>query len=143
MGEVAVVTGAAGGIGAAVARRLAAGGARCVLVDRKPEVEHVAASIGGDPIYTMTKHAVIGLVRALAGSLSREGIRISAVCPGLVDTPLTEAARARFQAAGIPMLGADEVAAAIVGLLRDGAPGTELVVSPGKPPTRYFPAALD
>jgi hypothetical protein len=41
------------------------------------------------------------------------------------------------------MLGADEVAAAIVGLLRDGAPGTELVVSPGKPPTRYFPAALD
>lgn len=234
MSEVAVVTGAAGGIGAAVARRLADAGVHCVLVDRKPTVEQVAASIGGeavvgdladpelsermvaatggrldllvlnaginsvdkdpatldldryqavvgvnqhsvvyglraglpvmraqghgsivvtashaalrgvsqDPIYTMTKHAVIGLVRSLAGPLSKEGIRLSAVCPGLVDTPLTQPARDRFQAAGIPMLAADEVAAAIVGLLRDGAPGTELVVDPGKAPTRYVPAPL-
>ncbi|WP_280461931.1 SDR family oxidoreductase [Nocardia carnea] len=95
-----------------------------------------------DPIYTMTKHAVIGLVRALHGSLAREGIRLSAVCPGLVDTPLTAGGRERFRAAGIPMLDADEVAAAVEKLLRDGEPGTELVVSPGKPAVRYTAAPL-
>ncbi|MBE1533132.1 SDR family oxidoreductase [Actinomadura algeriensis] len=90
-----------------------------------------------DPIYTMTKHAVIGLVRALAGPLSREGIRLSAVCPGLVDTPLTAGARDRFRAAGVPMLTAAEVAAAIETTLRDGEPGTELVVRPGRAAVRY------
>ncbi|WP_242424029.1 SDR family oxidoreductase, partial [Frankia sp. EI5c] len=96
-----------------------------------------------DPIYTMTKHAVIGLVRALSGPLSREGIRLGAVCPGLVETPLTAGAREHFRSAGIPMLTADEVAAAIVATLRTGEPGTELVLTPGRPPTRYVPAPLD
>ncbi|MEU9021208.1 SDR family NAD(P)-dependent oxidoreductase [Actinomadura sp. NPDC048394] len=95
-----------------------------------------------DPIYTMTKHAVIGLVRALSVPLSREGIRLGAVCPGLVDTPLTAGARDRFHAAGIPMLAADEVAAAIEQILRTGEPGTELVVRPGMPTAQYAPAPL-
>ncbi|WP_280419989.1 SDR family oxidoreductase [Nocardia carnea] len=95
-----------------------------------------------DPIYTMTKHAVIGLVRALHGKLAAEGIRLSAVCPGLVDTPLTAGGRERFRAAGIPMLGADEVAAELEQLLRHGEPGTELVVRPGKPAIRYAAAPL-
>jgi NAD(P)-dependent dehydrogenase (short-subunit alcohol dehydrogenase family) len=41
-----------------------------------------------DPVYSMTKHAVIGLVRSLAGPLAGRGVRIGAVCPGGVDTPL-------------------------------------------------------
>lgn len=45
--RVAVVTGAAGGIGAATARALAAGGRRVLLVDRSPTVEHVAAELAG------------------------------------------------------------------------------------------------
>ncbi|WP_421106443.1 SDR family oxidoreductase [Streptomyces sp. NEAU-S77] len=71
-------------------------------------------------LYIMTKHAVIGLVRALPGPLSREGIRLSAVCPGLVDTPLTAVGRDRLRAAGTPMLTADEVAAAVEQLLHTG-----------------------
>ena len=46
-GQVAIVTGAAGGIGSAVARRLVADGARVALVDRAPlGVESLAAELG-------------------------------------------------------------------------------------------------
>jgi NAD(P)-dependent dehydrogenase (short-subunit alcohol dehydrogenase family) len=41
-----------------------------------------------DPVYSMTKHGVIGLVRSLAGPLAARGITIGAVCPGGVDTPM-------------------------------------------------------
>ena len=37
----------------------------------------------------MTKWAVVGLVRASAGSLRRKNITINAVCPGGVATPMT------------------------------------------------------
>lgn len=46
-GKVAVVTGAARGIGLAVARRLAGQGARVVLADLDPSVADVAAALGG------------------------------------------------------------------------------------------------
>jgi NAD(P)-dependent dehydrogenase (short-subunit alcohol dehydrogenase family) len=95
-----------------------------------------------DPVCTMTKHAVIGLVRALSGPLAREGVRLAAVCPGLVDTPLVAGARDRFRAAGVPMLTAGEVAAAVEDTLRTGEPGTELVLRPGRAPARYVRAPL-
>src|ERR671934_1503755 len=37
-----------------------------------------------DPIYTLTKHAVVGFVRSLAQPLESRGITINAVCPGIV-----------------------------------------------------------
>ncbi|MEU8245971.1 SDR family oxidoreductase [Nonomuraea sp. NPDC048916] len=232
MSTVALITGAASGIGAAVARRLSAGGARCVLVDRDGEgAERLAKELGGvslaadvsaeeasreavalaeetygrldlvhlnagissgvdfdafdvaqyhkavgvnvdgvvfgvaaalpllrrsgggaivvtaslaglvgydgDPIYTMTKHAVVGLVRALATPLARDGVRIGAVCPGFTDTPLVAGAREMFVSAGFPLLTAEDVAAAVESAFYAESPGTLLVVQPGRQPVPY------
>jgi NAD(P)-dependent dehydrogenase (short-subunit alcohol dehydrogenase family) len=41
--------------------------------------------------YTASKHGVLGLVRAVADEVARSGVTVNAVCPGYVDTPMTEA----------------------------------------------------
>jgi 3alpha(or 20beta)-hydroxysteroid dehydrogenase len=40
--------------------------------------------------YAATKHAIVGLTRVAALELARKGIRVNAVCPGSVDTPMTD-----------------------------------------------------
>jgi len=76
----------------------------------------VTASMAGligvpfDPLYAMTKHAVIGLVRGCADELATAGIRLQAVCPGLVDTPLIGRAKQQTETAGYPLLDAAAVA---------------------------------
>jgi len=42
-------------------------------------------------IYVATKGAAVQLARALALDWSTEGIRVNAVCPGIVDTPMLKA----------------------------------------------------
>ena len=52
----------------------------------------VTASLAGvvpysiDPLYSMSKHAVVGLVRSLGPTLAERNIRINALCPGGIDT---------------------------------------------------------
>ena len=60
----------------------------------------VTASLAGlipmasDPLYVLTKHAVVGYARSMAAVLEPRGIRINLVCPGIVRTPMTEPAQA-------------------------------------------------
>jgi 3-oxoacyl-[acyl-carrier protein] reductase len=46
------------------------------------------------PAYTTSKHGVLGLTRALAAELGKDGVRVNAIGPGLIETPLNEKARA-------------------------------------------------
>jgi NAD(P)-dependent dehydrogenase (short-subunit alcohol dehydrogenase family) len=89
----------------------------------------------GDPLYTLTKHAVVGYVRAAAPVLAPEGIRFCAVCPGFADTPLI--ARARSQFGDFPLLTAEDVADAIEAVLDRGEPGECWYVQPGRDPGPY------
>jgi NAD(P)-dependent dehydrogenase (short-subunit alcohol dehydrogenase family) len=94
-----------------------------------------------DPLYTLTKHAVIGFVRSVAPQLKERGIRINAVAPGFVDTPLLgEEGRARFVNAGFPLLHAEDVAQAILTAARSDETGQVWVVQPGREPLPFrFP----
>jgi 2-keto-3-deoxy-L-fuconate dehydrogenase len=52
-----------------------------------------ASSIKGAPnrfVYGTTKAAVIGLTKALAVDVIRQGIRVNAICPGTVESPSLE-----------------------------------------------------
>lgn len=40
------------------------------------------------PVYSAVKHGVVGLVRALAKRHGHENIRVNAICPGPIDTPM-------------------------------------------------------
>jgi NAD(P)-dependent dehydrogenase (short-subunit alcohol dehydrogenase family) len=91
-----------------------------------------------DPIYTLTKHAVIGFVRSVALQLEERGIRINAVAPGFVETPLIDAAP--FTTAGFPLLQPQTVAQAVLGAARSSETGQVWVVQPGREPLEFrFP----
>ena len=92
----------------------------------------------GDPLYALTKHAVVGFVRSVAPQLAARGIRLNMVNPGYVDTPmLDEAGRAAFAAAGFPLLRPEEVADAVLRAARDDEVGQAWVVQPGREPLKF------
>ncbi len=56
-------------------------------------IASIASRVGGNYIaaYTASKHGVLGLTRALAAEMIPYNITVNAVCPGYVDTPMTDA----------------------------------------------------
>jgi NAD(P)-dependent dehydrogenase (short-subunit alcohol dehydrogenase family) len=77
--------------------------------------------------YVASKHAVVGLTRAAAVDHAEEGIRVNAVCPGYIETPMTEDSmrrRGERIMARVPLarMGqAEEIAQAVTFLCSDRA----------------------
>ena len=59
-----------------------------VIVNLASIAAHI--SFPGLSVYTASKHAVLGMTKVVAQEFIREGIRVSAVSPGIVDTPMLD-----------------------------------------------------
>jgi NAD(P)-dependent dehydrogenase (short-subunit alcohol dehydrogenase family) len=123
----------------AAARRMVEAGAGAIVL-LSSQMGHVGAA--GRTVYCTTKHAVEGLTKAAAVELAAHGVRVNAVAPTFVDTPMTAPflAAPGFKASverRIPLgrLGrVEDVAAAVVYLVSDAASlvtGTSLRIDGG------------
>lgn len=89
-----------------------------------------------DPIYSASKHAVIGLVRSLGPVLAGGGVRVHAVCPGVTDTPMAGSAVPDGFVRQPPVA----VAECVVALLQARDTGDVWSALPNRPPVRIrFP----
>lgn len=98
------------------------------------------------PIYTTSKHAVLGLTRSIALDYAADGIRCNCVCPGITDTPMlrehldttpdpeaTLAGRLRRVAMGVALTPRDVASSILFFCCEDsaGVTGTSLTVDCG------------
>jgi NAD(P)-dependent dehydrogenase (short-subunit alcohol dehydrogenase family) len=75
-----------------------------MLAARSGRIVHVAstAALRGFryvAAYVASKHALLGLTRALAADLAGKGVTVNCVCPGFLDTPMTTRTLDRIVAA--------------------------------------------
>ena len=89
-----------------------------------------------DPVYALTKYAVVGFVRSVAPQLKTKGIRINALCPAFTDTPLVvDELRGALPA---PLIDPGFVAEAALRALHDEETGRAWVVQLNRiEPFRY------
>ena len=92
----------------------------------------------GDPIYALTKHAVVGLVRGLGLQLRDAGITINAICPGIVATPLVgDQAIKMLEDANFPVIQPEGIAEACVVAITSGKTGQAWPVQAGRSSEPY------
>ena len=109
----------------------------------------VTASMAGlfpiqaDPIYGLTKHAVLGFVKSLAPTLIEHNVCLSAICPFFVDTPLVNAeSQALIRETGFDILTVDQVIDAAQIAVAERSAGAQWVIFPGLPVAKAPEPAL-
>lgn len=94
--------------------------------------------IPDDPIYGLTKHAVVGFVRSVAPRLLERGVRVQAVCPGWADTGLMDDAfKGDLVGRGYRLLRPEDVAEGVWAAYASEGTGEAWVVQPGRDPLVY------
>jgi NAD(P)-dependent dehydrogenase (short-subunit alcohol dehydrogenase family) len=83
-----------------------------------------------DPIYALTKHAVVGFVRSVAPQLAMQGIRINALCPGYTDTGIVPDELRDIL--DVPLMEPSFVAEAALRALNDEETGGAWVAQPNR-----------
>ncbi|WP_420639214.1 SDR family NAD(P)-dependent oxidoreductase [Candidatus Poriferisocius sp.] len=117
------------GLRAVVPLLEASGGGHALVTASMASFSPLPVDLG----YSMSKHAVTGLVRSAAPGLADRGIRLNAVCPATVDTGFLGGNRARLEAAGMIIMDAEEVADAAVEIFRSGLSGECFALFAGRP----------
>jgi NAD(P)-dependent dehydrogenase (short-subunit alcohol dehydrogenase family) len=91
-----------------------------------------------DPVYDLTKHAVVGFIRSVAPSLLAIGITANTVNPGMTDTNIIgEDARRLIQEANFPLMPPSQIAEAVLRIVTGGGTGECWVCQPGREPEPY------
>ncbi|HEX6312077.1 MAG TPA: SDR family oxidoreductase [Acidimicrobiia bacterium] len=91
-----------------------------------------------DPVYDLTKHAVVGLIRSIAPTVAGKDITANTVNPGITDTNiLSSDAKAMLQGAGFPIMPATQIAEAVLQIVTTGRTGECWVCQPGRAPEPY------
>lgn len=85
-----------------------------------------------DPLYAANKHAVVGLTRSLGPTLTAEGIRFNAVCPGFAESAIIGPIREALLTEGLPIIPAEAVAEAVVELFAGEMSGECWFVQAGR-----------
>jgi NAD(P)-dependent dehydrogenase (short-subunit alcohol dehydrogenase family) len=91
-----------------------------------------------DPVYDLTKHAVVGFIRSIAPSLVAKDITANTVNPGMTDTNIiAEDQRRMIQSANFPLMPASQIADAVFRIVTGGRTGECWVCQPGREPEPY------
>jgi NAD(P)-dependent dehydrogenase (short-subunit alcohol dehydrogenase family) len=91
-----------------------------------------------DPVYDLTKHAVVGFIRSIAPGLLAKGITANTVNPGMTDTNIiSDDAREVIRTANFPLMPASQIADAVFRIVTGGGTGECWVCQPGRDPEPY------
>ncbi len=91
-----------------------------------------------DPVYDLSKHAVVGFIRSVAPTLTGRGITANTVNPGMTDTNiLSEDAKAMFTANDFPLMPPSQIAEAVLTIVTTGRTGECWVCQPGREAEPY------
>lgn len=71
----------------AVARHMVERGSGAIVLTTSDSVN--VGGVAGGPAYVASKGSVVGLTHSLAKALGPKGVRVNAVSPGVIDTPMT------------------------------------------------------